>query len=335
MSEYLNNAKNTVQKNLPSAEAVSSGISNAANSIRETTKNATADFSAKGVSDAGKEFLNSNSLIARFAFIVLVLIAFMILLNLGMSLVAYFTTPNANPYIIHGMLPGTSYAVFPQDPANGKGVVYRSNNKSGGAEFTWSMWLKLDSLPTNAASNSGKRCDCIFVKGTDDYDLTTGYSNINNGPGLYLDSSNTDTSGNSARLVYIMDTVAPMDSSVNQQNGPVQAVVPNLPLSNWFHVAIRLQNKTLDCYINGVITKRVSFGDYVPKQNYDPIVFAGNGGFGGAISNLRYYSYALSVYELNSIVYYGPNLKSASQTNKSSYFDYLGKSWYKAGQTAQ
>ena len=78
---------------------------------------------------------------------------------------------------------------------------------------------------------------------------------------------------------------------------------------------------------NGVISNRISFGDYIPKQNYDPIVYAGNGGFAGAVSNLRYYDYALSVFEINSIVYYGPNLNSAGGAS-SSYFDYLGQSWY-------
>ena len=68
--------------------------------------------------------------------------------------------------------------------------------------------------------------------------------------------------------------------------------------------------------------------DFVPKQNYDPIVYAGNGGFSGSTSNLRYYDYALSVFEINSVVYFGPNLSAANGTTASSYFDYLGQSWY-------
>jgi hypothetical protein len=84
----------------------------------------------------------------------------------------------------------------------------------------------------------------------------------------------------------------------------------------------------MDCYVNGVITSRVSFGDFIPKQNYDNIIYAGNGGFAGSISNLRYYDYALSVFEINSVVYYGPNLNAASGSSSSSFFDYLGQSWY-------
>jgi len=333
MADYLNNAKDTLKQNIPSTEAISEGLSNAANTVRETTKNATADFSSKGVMDASKEFLNSNSLIARFVFIILVLIAFMILLNLGVGLVTYLTTPSLNPYIIHGSLPGGNYKVYPQDPGSSNSVVYRSNNKSGGAEFTWAMWLKLDSLPNQTGGGTnGKPANCVFVKGTDSFNSTTGFATVNNAPGVYLDSSASSTDSGIARLIYVMDVVTP-DGPSSPTREPIKAIIPNIPIGKWFHVAIRLQNKTLDCYINGVITTRASFGDLVPKQNYDPIVFAGGEAFRGAISNLRYYSYALSVFELNSIVYYGPNLKAADSGANTSFFDYLGKRWYSQGQS--
>ena len=122
-----------------------------------------------------------------------------------------------------------------------------------------------------------------------------------------------------------MDTV-----SINSTGQPasIETDVSNLPIGKWFHVAIRMQNKTLDCYVNGVISTRKSFGDNIPKQNYDSIIYAGNNGFAGSTSNLRYYDYALSVFEINSVVYYGPNLSAANGTS-STYFDYLGQSWYK------
>lgn len=327
MSEYLNNAKasignatETITQNLPDTNAVASKISESANSIRETTQNATADFSSQGAMAASQEFLNSNSMIARFVFVILVLIVFMFFLNLGVGLVTYLVAPSKSPYIIHGMMPGTDYTVFPQDPASGKSVVYRSNNQTGGAEFTWSAWLKVDVMPNDNDYHP------VFVKGSDQYD-NSGLSKINNGPGLYLYKENggpTELSGDQLKMLYRMDVASPDESGqLNSKN----ATIPNLPIGKWFHVAIRLQNKTLDCYINGVISNRLSFDDYIPKQNYDPIVYAGNGGFSGATSNLRYYDYALSVFEINSVVYYGPNLSAANGAT-SSYFDYLGQSWY-------
>ena len=329
MSDYLNNAKSSIgnatesiQQRLPDTTQVATSISDTANSFRETAQTATQDFSSQGVMDASQDFLNSNSIIARFVFVILVLIVFMILLNLGMGLVTYFVTPSKSPYIIHGMLPGSGYTVYPQDPTSGTAVVYRSNNQTGGIEFTWGVWLKVDAMPIDGSYH------VVFVKGTDEY-TTNGTAKVNNGPGLYLYKNNENVAvdgSNSSQLslLYQMDVVSP---DLSAQYAPQQAVIPNLPVGKWFHVAIRMQNKTMDCYVNGVISNRVSFGDYIPKQNYDHIVYAGNGGFAGSTSNLRYYDYALSVFEINSIVYYGPNLNSAGGAS-SSYFDYLGQSWY-------
>ena len=69
MSDFLNNAKESIQKNMPDTSGLTEGFSNAANSVRETAQNATADFSSEGVGDASQEFLNSNSIIARFVFL--------------------------------------------------------------------------------------------------------------------------------------------------------------------------------------------------------------------------------------------------------------------------
>ena len=321
MSEYLNNAKDAIQNNMPDTSGLTDGISNAANSVREATQNATADFSSEGVGNASQEFLNSNSIIAKFAFVIVVLIVFVFLLNIGFGLVTYLTSPSSSPYLIHGMLTGTDTTIIPQDPASGSPVLYRSNNQYGGAEFTWSVWLKVNQIPSDT------KYHCVFVKGTDSYDNTgngNGVALVNNGPGVYVNKSSSTAKSDSLNLHYVMDVVSPNEIG---QSTPFAVDISNLPVGKWFHIAIRLQNKVMDCYVNGVIANRKSFNDYVPKQNYDPVIYAGNDGFSGAASNLRYYNYALSVFEINSIVYYGPNLNSANGAG-NAFFDYFGRGWY-------
>jgi hypothetical protein len=343
MSEYLNSAKEAIKSNIPTPEGITSGISGTADSIRSATQSATEAFSSRSAVNAGNEFLNSNSMIARFVFVILVLIVFMFFLNLGIGLVSYFTAPSTSPYIIHGQRPGNNKRVYQQTPGNGNPVIYRSNNQTGGVEFTWSMWLKITTVPTRA-SGDPQPSKNVFVKGDGSKFTQTiqvsgitygNIANVNNGPGVYVipykdpaDTTRTDENSAQAGLLFLMDVVSPIDSNVQQK--PFAAVIPNLPVGNWFHVAIRLQNKMLDCYMNGIITQRVSFQDWVPKQNYDDITYGGNEGFPGTTSNLRYYDRALSVFEINSIVYYGPNLKS-DDTSTSSFFDYLGQPWYSYG----
>jgi hypothetical protein len=83
-------------------------------------------------------------------------------------------------------------------------------------------------------------------------------------------------------------------------------------------------------YINGTLSKRTVLPD-VPKQNYADIYVCGNGGFPGALSNLRYYPYALNVFEIGAISWYGPNTSASSLTatlSANNGYTYLSNLWY-------
>jgi hypothetical protein len=102
--------------------------------------------------------------------------------------------------------------------------------------------------------------------------------------------------------------------------------VQNIPIKDvWVNIMIRLQNKIMDIYVNGVITKRLVFNN-VPIQNYDDVWVCQNGGFNGKLSNLRYFNHALNVFEINSIVSSGPNLYE--MTGPHFVQNYLSNSWY-------
>jgi hypothetical protein len=266
-------------------------------------------------------------MIAKFVFLILVLIVFLFLLNLGVILIQYFMGPKSNPYLVKGLLSGTSMQIVPQDPSNPDSlVIYRSNNKTNGIEFTWSIWLTIDNI-----GKQQTQVQHIFNKGSNDnyqntnsllngssLNTATGVASPNNGPGLYLD-------GNANTLYFIMDVISPTNSTI--QNTKVIEIT-NIPLKKWFHCAFRLENKVLDVYINGTIVQRETF-DYIPKQNYDNVNICQNGGFSGSISDLRYYAKALSAFDINKIVTYGPNTSSSSLANKpGTNYDYLGTSWF-------
>ena len=98
-----------------------------------------------------KEFLESNSLVAKFAFLLLVLFGFIILLRLGISILSYFLKPSESPHLIDGMVDSTQMITFQQDPSNNGAVtIYRSVNATDGLEFTWSTWIFINNLQTNA-----------------------------------------------------------------------------------------------------------------------------------------------------------------------------------------
>jgi hypothetical protein len=291
-------------------------ISDSITGVKNSIQNSINAFSVQQPSEPPTSTFNfSNTIIAKFAFIVLVLIVFMFLINLGIAMILYFTAPSNNPYLVKGVLSGNQSLTIPQDPKNSKSItIMRSNNESKGIEFTWSVWIYIDDLNVN--STEKERYSHIFNKGNNQYDEVTNIANINNGPGLYLGP------GGNNNLRIIMDTVNPKDT-----NNVID--ITNIPIKKWVNLMIRMENKILDVYVNGTISARLVL-DNVPKQNYNDVFICQNGGFSGKISDLRYFSSALNVFDINTIVTYGPSLSATkSVTNDNKFFSqYLSNIWY-------
>lgn len=322
MSSMYNNASDSVVETYNTAynvvSPVTSVISDKFNAFKDSVSNTVNEFSSKTMGQASSEFLESNSLIARLSFLLIVVIIFMILLRIGIQLVGYFSQPNDDPYVVKGLLPGSNAARITQDPKISDSVtILRSNNQKTGIEFSWCIWLNITDLiiPTDGSIEYQH----IFNKGNNSYG-SDGIATINNGPGLYIKTSSNPT------LRVVMDTV----DTVNT----VQTInIDNIPLKKWVHVILRMQNNLMDVYINGVVTQRVTF-PFVPKQNYqDVYVCQANtvsNGFSGNLSDLRYYDRALNIFEITSIVSKGPNMTTSKLNSATSSYEYtyLSSLWY-------
>lgn len=309
-SQLTNTIKNTFSNmNLPDTTQLTDTLKNTFDSTKSGVSNTFDQFSSPAEVNANSDFLSSNTLIAKFVFLILVLVGFLFLVNLGILLINYFMQPSQNPYIIKGLVPGNANLVISQDPNNGSSVtIKRSNNRANGIEASWSTWLFISDLN----GGTGNEYSHIFSKGNNQFDPTTGIASINNAPGVYLNKAD-----NTIR-VY-MDTVV---------SNKVFMDVSNIPLKKWFHLVVRIENNMMDVYINGTIAKRKKF-NYVVKQNYDNILIGANGGFNGQLSNLVYYSRALSVFDINNIILGGPSLVQSSDINANlGYYSYLSNAWY-------
>ena len=315
---------------LPNADEVTGGLTDTVSSISSSiadAKSSMNQFSSTSAMDAGKEFLQSNSLIAKFGFIILVLFGFLFLFRIGMMILSYILNPSDSPYLVKGLISGTESVRVQQDSRTSYAIVNYSENQATGLEFTYSVWILLNSTNTSANSKYAH----IFNKGIlDGSNITvSGVNNMSNAPGLYV-KGNTD--GTSTMRVY-MDTFS--------QTGPIQNIddqrttmdISGIPYNKWVNVIIRVQNRILDVYINGVLTQHKDLG-YVPRQNFGDVYVCQNGGFSGKLSDLRYYPKSLNVFEINGIVGWGPNLStspsaSGQKDTDASYLSYL---WYKATQ---
>lgn len=268
-------------------------------------------FSSNSYVEGGKEFLESNSLVAKFAFLILALILFIMALRLGTTFLSWFFSPSRNPILIDGMIDAKQMVRIPQNPAiTGAKPIMRSVNNNDGLEFTWSVWMYVDDF-----SYKQDEYKHVFHKGNDDINVTTppiGMNFPNNGPGLYI----TPKTNN---LVVIMNSFEKINEEV---------IINDLPLNKWVSVIIRMSNQTqLDVYINGTLTKRHIMKS-VPKQNYGDVYASMNGGFSGYTSALRYFDYAIGTNYIQSIVESGPNMKMKDNNLLQGKPPYLSTRWY-------
>jgi len=76
------------------------------------------------ISSAGKDFLESNNLITKFAFILGVLIIFMYILRIIISFIGWMFTPSNSPYLIKGISDANESRTINVDPNEYNSMVY-------------------------------------------------------------------------------------------------------------------------------------------------------------------------------------------------------------------
>lgn len=309
---------------------VPDSVKNTVASVKNTVANSLNEFSSRAVSTSSS-FLTSNSIIARIAFIFLVLIGFIFLFRLGVSLIVYFMSPSQNPYLVKGLLQGNVPYTFPQDVLVSNAIpIQRSDNKPAGIEFTWSVWLNV-SIPPSEGSYQH-----IFHKGDKTISSDPTASDYNNSPGVYLYRPRVDPVNGTTDVTdntHLMILMSSFDNSTKLY----QIDVDNIPLKKWFHLAVRLENNIMDVYVNGTIAQRTIFTNTVPRQNYGSVYINqamgsnGSAGFSGYMSDLRYFSSALNVFAISSITAAGPNLKPSKLLGAGagdSGSSYLSSTWF-------
>lgn len=277
----------------------------------------TSSFGSSDVSSS-KDFLESNTFIAKTAFLLLVIILFFILLRICIALLSWLLAPSQNMTLLNGMADAALPIIISQDPTSTNSMpIIRSTNQIFGMEFTWSIWMFIKPVQPNTSAMQH-----VFSKGAGVMGTCAKNQFANNAPGLYLMDTNT--------LYILMDTV---NQPACFSGGNDDIVITNMPINKWFNVVIRLTNDTLDVYINGRLTKRLVMTS-VPNQNYDDVYICNGGGFNGYVSDLKYFNSSIGTTQINALVSNGPNTSINSSNLKNNIPPYLSIDWYDENQTS-
>ena len=302
------------------------------NSIKDNISNST-PYSTQKFLSGSKEFIESNTLIARATFIMLILVIFCILYLLISKFLIYILSPSETPYILNGMKDATQQQIIPQSLINKNSIpILRSKNEYDGVEFTYSFWIHVNNL----LYKENMDFKHVFHKGSSKSGQGgNGIFGPNNSPGVYLYTGKKNLSDHLKESYPVLGMLVRLNVYQNTEHAErpfkyyEDIYIDGIPIKKWVGVIIRLTSQnTVDVYINGNLTKRHKLSNVV-KQNYDNVYLNLNGGFSGFMSNLKYYNYAIGTFEIDNITSKGPNLKMAHDSNieKSKPY-YLSNQWY-------
>jgi Concanavalin A-like lectin/glucanases superfamily len=229
--------------------------------------------------------------------------------------------------------------IFVQDCNNKAAKNYAplqvSDNQLTGIEFSYSTFIYIS--PDTDDGTAGYKS--IFYKGYIDGPVPLV------GPGVFVSSDNS--SNGSPVLRIMMNTY---DTWFN----PID--VQQIPFRKWFHLAMVVRKNAMEVYINGNMSNKMKFKGTLPYQNYQPLVlfsslklssndydnssgttvskrgippgesFIVNGKFTGYVSNLYYFSYAMTYSEIQAMMNMGPS--NVMDNTDMALPPYLIDSWW-------
>lgn len=278
-----------------------------------------------GMTGMGREFMQTNTIIGKVAFLLMVVLVFIILLRIGLMILSWTLSPKGSVVILPGMIDAQELQHISVDPTvKGSIPISRSVDEDKGLEFTWSTWVFVKE-PTSASGAPQH----IFNKGSDMSGAINGYAEPNNAPGMYL-TYNKDGSvpgEDDVGLNHSLTLKIKMNSFVNKNE---EINIPYFPSRKWASIIMTCNGRVVNVYINGTLAQRKELMG-VPKQNYGDIYVANGGGFPGNISDLRYYDHELSNFMINYLVMMGPNKKVIGKMMGDKNSSYLSSKWFFSG----
>lgn len=170
-------------------------------------------------------------------------------------------------------------------------LLPRSFNEDEGIEFSFSTWILIRDFDFNFGNKRilFKRGEC---------------------PAVYLDStSNT--------ILVEVDTFGAKET----------VSIPNIPASKWVHLAIVINQYSLNVYVNGRLFQYHTLSQ-LPEQpdlTTETIVADSSGAWDGVISDLRYYNRALDAPDIAKLAKQVPSDDLYRPPAGPQYFDMR---WY-------
>ncbi len=231
---------------------------------------------------------------------VIIVIAVVLVVSIAQKAYTRYTKwSRSAPWLLKATKDAKKRMIVLQDPnKHGSVPVYKSENQYGGLEFTYCMWLYIEDW-----SYKFGQWKHVLHKGNESsWPLRA--------PGIWLHPKENT-------LRFYMNSFKNIGEYVD---------LPNLPLGKWFHIAVCVKQRNVDLYLNANLAKRHVLQG-LPKQNFGDIYINSFRGFGGYLSNIRYYNWYITFAELDKAFQLGPAKGSCVDTN-ATVPPYFSTTWW-------
>jgi hypothetical protein len=229
---------------------------------------------------------NPNPALQVLRIVLLVGVIYLVLETLKSIYVGYSKWARGSPYLLAGTKDAKKRMLVLQDPSKSDSTtLYRSENEFEGLEFSYMMWMYID--------------DWSYKYGEWKHVLHKGNESSwpNRAPGIWLHPKEN-------KLRVYMNTYKKISEFTD---------IDGLPLNKWFHLVVAVRQQNLDIYINGNLAKSHTM-ESIAKQNYGDVYINALRGFGGFMSNIRYYDYYCTYSDIDGALQLGPAKGSCVDT---------------------
>lgn len=170
-----------------------------------------------------------------------------------------------------------------------------SLNERDGIEYSYAGWIQVNDYAPPSQH------PIIFTKGD--------VAGTQKSPAVSLNSGRNE-------LVIEQDTY--------EKGRPAHIVIPNMPANKLIHLAICVNQRSFDIYINGLLYSHTSL-HALPMQNSHPVFIGANGGWNGQIGSLTYFNYELSAEKVHALANTAP---TQSPNDLPYYPNFLSSGWW-------
>jgi hypothetical protein len=170
-----------------------------------------------------------------------------------------------------------------------------SLNENEGIEYSYAGWIQVNDYAPPSKN------PIVFTKGD--------VAGTQKSPSVSLNSGRNE-------LIVEQDTY--------EKGRPARVVISNMPANKLIHLAICVNQKSFDVYVNGLLYSHTSLHS-LPMQNSQPVFVAGNGGWNGQIGSLMYFNYELTPEKVHALA----NTSPTQSPNSMPYYpNFLSSGWW-------